>query len=173
MKNKCSTLTILLIAMLVSIFVSCIEKPSSNAVLELVFGKDNQPEKIFVSDDGKTISAYNVNAGISDFYLVDGEVHIVSGITVKNNSDSICQFRIAGKSEEDFESGLLSSPHLIAVNYDTQSDVFQIEAFSQKTFRIVYIGKQGDFGKKYDRLVPNEISIIIIDSAEQTFENAN
>lgn len=173
MKNKCYTLTILLIAMLISIFVSCIEKQSSNAVLELVFGKDNQPEKIFVSDDGKTISAYNVNVGISDFYLVDGGVYIVSGITVKNNSDSTCRFRIIGRSEEDFESGLLSTPDLTAVDYDNESDIFEIEAFSQKTFKIIYIGKQGSFDKKHDRLVPNEISIIIIDSAVQTVENTD
>lgn len=171
MKNKYFIIPILLITMLNSFFVSCIEKPSSNAVLEFVFDKDNQPDKIFVSDDGKTISAYNANVGINDFNIVDGEVYIVSGITVKNNSDSICRFRIVGKSEEDFESGLLVSPDLVAVDYDTKSDIFEIEAFSQKTFRIIYVGEQGDFDKKYDRLVPNEISIIIIDSAGQTFEN--
>ena len=171
MKNKCFILAILLITMLNSIFVSCIEKTSFNAALEFVFDKDDQPTEIIIGDDGKTISAYNVNVGISDFSIVDGGVYIVSGITVKNNSDSTCRFRIIGRSEEDFESGLLSTPDLTAVDYDTKSDIFEIEAFSQKTFKIIYIGKQGTFDKKHDRLVPNEISIIIIDSAVQTVEN--
>ncbi|MBQ7012199.1 MAG: hypothetical protein IJN63_10880 [Clostridia bacterium] len=167
MKNRYFIISVFLITLAISFFVSCTEKQSSDAILEFVFDKDSQPENLIISNDGKTISAYNWNVGISDFYLVDGEVHIVSGITVKNNSDSIQQFKIVGKSQEDYESGLLSSAHLTAVNYDTQSDIFEIQAFSQKTFRIVYIGKQGNFDKKHDRLVPDEISIIIIDRAGQ------
>ncbi len=94
------------------------------------------------------------NSGIKDFYIENEMVHIVTGLTLKNNLNSTVQFILTAESIEDYESGLITSPTLHGYNETLTNKVFSINENEKITIDVVFVGTHGKNDKKVDRLLP-------------------
>lgn len=108
------------------------------------------------------VSKRNSSSGIMDFYIEDETVHIVAGITIRNHTDSPQRFKLTGKSDVDYESGLITSPTLFGYNEDLSTDEFMINSKETATFTVIFTGQHGHNNQKADRLIP-EISLQLIE----------
>jgi len=99
------------------------------------------------------------NSGLHDFYIEDGKVYVVGGVSVKNNSDEKMIYSLVGWADADYKSGLIKGPVLNGFDENLEASVFEIEAKETKTFNVVFVGEHGGNMQKANRLMP-EITIL-------------
>lgn len=117
----------------------------------IIHSKNNSVLKIVTSDD----------AGIKDFYIENGNVYIVTGISIKNNTSKQIKYNLIACSDEDYESGLIRTRELQGFDETLSTNEFLIEANATETFTVVFVAENGENNVKHDRLIP-EISTIVL-----------
>ena len=105
------------------------------------------------SKDKVTVISKQHN-GISDFYIKDGYVYIIGGVTVQNNTNNTVSFSLEARSDADYESGLLKSPLLIGYDNNSNSSIFTINGNEVKTYTVSFVGEHGNYNIKNNRLMP-------------------
>ncbi len=95
------------------------------------------------------------NPGLHDFYIKDGKVYIVGGVTIKNNTDETVEYSLYAQSEEDYKSGLITYPVMEGYDETLATNKFSIAGNETETFTVVFVGEHGGYNQKRDRLMPD------------------
>ncbi len=93
----------------------------------------------------------------SDFYVEDGKVYFYCELVV--DSSRTCDAEIIGNFERE-QDKLLKEATVVGYDKETGSNTFHIEKGSNR-ISVVFVGAQGNTDKKLDRLLPDEIEIIL------------
>ena len=101
------------------------------------------------------------NSGIKNFYIENEKVYIVTGITIKNNTDDDKKFLVIAESLEDYESDLITTPVLQGYDESLSTKEFFINGNETKIFNVIFVGTHGTNNQKADRLIP-KLSVQII-----------
>jgi len=94
---------------------------------------------------------------LSDFYTKDEKVHFLCELWIYSDKAKTQTVELEAHSDEDYESGLIKTNHLIGYEKQKLEKVIQLE----KGYNHVIVDFVGEFGGgdvKYDRLLP-EITI--------------
>ncbi len=101
------------------------------------------------------------NSDYNEFSVNDEKVYIRCSLTVTNTSPDVIEFSISGDFSEDKEGGLLTDDILYAYDLDLESNIFKIDNDQTKTFDVYFVGGYGGQFHKKDRLLPENIKIIL------------
>ena len=108
----------------------------------------------------------NGDEGIIDFYIEDSKVYIIANVPIKNNTEHNLEYRIIGKSEKDYERGLLKEPTMRGYDESLSDEIFKIGPHETKKYNtVIFVGEHGESTTKADRLIPL-ISVEIIERKE-------
>lgn len=105
-------------------------------------------------DIGLTIA----NASLDDFAIENAFVVFECQLDVKNSANAEKKFEIVGNFSEDQKSGLIIEKELIAVDPETASTAFRLDASSEKHITIRFVGTYAENPVKENRNPP-ELSI--------------
>lgn len=95
----------------------------------------------------------------------ENNVVITENIYIKNPTKKKIKFRVTALYSKDFEDGLVKEESLNGYRTDTEGDsVFELEAKTEKNFKVNFIGEAGSKKQKHDRNSPEKLIL-------QTIEN--
>lgn len=93
---------------------------------------------------------------LSDFEVVNNEVHIHCVVSLKNNSSDTKEVRLVGNFPSEAESGLLKENSLVAHFIKDNTDSIIIDGNSTiKYIEIEFVGEYAGKSGMSDRMLPN------------------
>lgn len=93
---------------------------------------------------------------LSDFEVVNNEVHIHCVVSLQNNSSDTKEVRLAGNFPNEAESGLLKEDSLVAHFIKDNADSILIDGNSTvKYLEIEFVGEYAGKSGMNDRMLPN------------------
>lgn len=116
-----------------------------------------------------SVSILKEESYLHDFEVINNEVHIYYEISLKNNSSTVKEVKLAGNFPKEAEIGLLKETRLEAyfINNDASSITIQGNATLQNIM-IDFVGEYAGNPQMNSRLLP-DIEVIEIDATD----NAN
>ena len=124
------------------------------AIFTVSCGQHTRTKQESAKDDSLELISRQHQGIDGDFYIKDGSVYIPGSVVIKNNTDEQKEFSIIAFSEDDYRSGLLKSPVLQGFDEKNSTSSFVIDARQEQNYKVIFVGENGDYDIKKDRLLP-------------------